>query len=43
MGLVFFGVSFGADDLGGSMYRDYILTTIVDFPAVFLTIYLCNK
>jgi len=42
-GLVFYGVSFAADDLGGSMYRDYILTSVVDFPAICLAIYLCNK
>jgi len=42
-GLVFYGVSFAADDLGGSMYRDYILVSVVDFPAAFFAIYLCNK
>ena len=40
---MFYGVSFAAGDLGGSMYRDYILASVVDFPAIILAIYLCNK
>lgn len=42
-GMVYYGVAFAADDLGGSMYRDYILSCLVEIPAVFLAIYLCNK
>ncbi|XP_065064675.1 solute carrier family 22 member 15-like [Rhopilema esculentum] len=42
-GLVFFGVSFGADDFSGNMYRDYILASLVDLPATTLAIYCCNK
>ena len=43
MGLVYFGVALAADDLGGAIYRDYILASLVEFPAVLLAIYLCNR
>ena len=42
-GLVYYGVALAADDLGGQIYRDYILTSLVEFPAVILAIVLCNK
>ena len=42
-GLVYYGVALAADDLGGNMYRDYILASLVEFPAVVAAIYLCNK
>ena len=43
MGLVYYGVALAADDFGGEIYRDYILASLADFPAVLLTIYLCNR
>jgi len=43
MGLVYYGVALAADDLGGEIYRDYILASLVEFPAVLLAIYLCNR
>ncbi len=41
--MVYYGVALAADDLGGKMYREYILSSLVDFPAVILAIYLCNN
>lgn len=43
MGLVYYGVALAADDLGGALYRDYILASLVEFPAVILAIYLCHR
>jgi len=43
MGLVYYGLALAADDLGGEIYRDYILASLVEFPAVLLAIYLCNR
>ena len=43
MGLVYYGVALAADDLGGEIYRDYIVASLVEFPAVLLAIYLCNR
>ncbi len=41
--LVYYGVSFAAADLGGSMYRDYVLLCLVEIPGIVLAIYLCKK
>ena len=41
--LVFFGVSFGADDFKGNMYRDYILASLVDLPGTILALYCCHR
>ena len=40
---MYYGVALAADDLGGNMYRDYILASLVEFPAAVGAIYLCNK
>eukprot|EP00794_Sanderia_malayensis_P018702 gene18702-20590_t len=42
-GLVYYGVALAADDLGGDMYRNYIVASLVEFPAVILAIYFCDK
>ena len=42
-GLLYYGVSFAADDLGGSMYRDFILSTLVSFPGASLCFFLSNR
>eukprot|EP00794_Sanderia_malayensis_P010680 gene10680-11814_t len=42
-GLVYYGVSFAAADLSGNMYRDYILLSLVELPAIILAIYFCQK
>lgn len=41
--LLYFGVSLAADDLGGSLYGNFILISLVEFPAGFAAIYLLNK
>lgn len=38
IGLVYYGISLAANDLTGSMYRDYILSSLVEFPAAILAI-----
>eukprot|EP00794_Sanderia_malayensis_P001332 gene1332-biopygen1060 len=38
--LVYFGISFVIDDLGGSMYRDFILAGAIEFPAGVLDVYI---
>merc|ERR1712142_1174618 len=37
--LVYFGVSLAADDLGGSIYINFILVSLVEFPAGMTAIY----
>ena len=39
----YYGLYMAADDLGGSIYRDVVLLTIADIPALFVSIYLCNR
>eukprot|EP00794_Sanderia_malayensis_P001331 gene1331-biopygen1059 len=41
--LVYFGISFAIDDLGGSMYRDFILAGAIEFPAGVLSIIFANR
>ena len=41
--MVFFGATMAADNLGGNMYRDFILLTLVRFPADLLAIVLGNR
>ena len=41
--LVYFGVALAADDLGGSMHFNYILSSVVEFPAAVVAIFGCNK
>ena len=36
--LVSYGVSFGSSDLSGNFRRDYILSSLVEFPAAVLAI-----
>ena len=40
--IVYFGVSLAADDLGGSIYVNFILVSLVEFPAGLATIYFLN-
>ena len=42
-GMVYYGLSLASDDLGGSLYRNYVLVSAVEFPAVLLACYLCEK
>ena len=39
----YYGLYMAADDLGGSIYRDFVLLTIADIPGIFLSMYLCNR
>ena len=41
-GMVYYGLSLAADDLGGSLYTNVVLLTIIEFPADILTLYMCN-
>ena len=43
MGMVYYGISLASDDLGGNMYRDFILTSLVEIPANILLIWACNR
>jgi len=42
-GMVYYGVSLASDNLGGNMYRDFVLTSLVEIPANVLVIVLGNK
>ncbi|XP_066928941.1 organic cation transporter protein-like [Clytia hemisphaerica] len=42
-GMAYYGISLAANDFGGDLYRDYVLVSIIEFPAALLAIYLCNK
>ena len=42
MGMVYYGLSLAADDLPGNLYINYVLFSLVEFPAVVLAIYLCH-
>ncbi|XP_065065328.1 solute carrier family 22 member 15-like [Rhopilema esculentum] len=41
-GLVYYGVTLASDTLSGAMYQDFILTSLVEFPAIVFAIYFCN-
>ena len=41
--LLFFGLTFGASNLGGNMYESFTLISLPDLPCCFFTIYLCNR
>lgn len=41
---MYYSVALAADDLGGTdRYANYILTSLVDFPAVLFGIYACRR
>ena len=42
-GMVYYGISMASDNLGGDMYRDFILTSLVEIPANILVVVLGNK
>ena len=39
-GMVYYGLYLAANDLSGSIYRDFIVLSLIDFPATFLAIFL---
>eukprot|EP00795_Rhopilema_esculentum_P015781 gene15781-7079_t len=42
-GMVYYGISMASDNLGGNMYRDFVLTSLVEIPANILVIILGNR
>lgn len=42
-GLFYYGLSLAADDLGGSLYLNYILVNAIEFPAIVTAIHFCNR
>ena len=42
-GLVYYGVSYAADDLGGSMYMNFNVSTLAAIPAAVAFFYFLNR
>jgi len=42
-GIAYFGISMAADDLGGSPYRDFVILSIFEVPALALAIEFCTR
>ena len=42
-GMVYYGISLGVGDLGGSMYLNFALASFVELPASLLAVYFQNK
>lgn len=42
-GQVYYGISLASDQLGGNMYRDFVLTSLVEIPGNIMLVYLTNK
>ncbi|XP_057304312.1 uncharacterized protein LOC130641507 [Hydractinia symbiolongicarpus] len=42
-GMVYYGLSLAADDLGGSIYANYVLLSAIEFPATLFCVYSCGK
>ena len=42
-GMVYYGLSLAADDFGGSLYRNYVLVSIIEFPAIIMAIHFCQR
>ena len=41
--MVYYGVSYGAGDLGGNMYLNFVLTNLIEIPANLLVIDNCKR
>ena len=41
--MVFYGISLASDNLGGNQYRNFVLTSLVEFPAIILVIISSNR
>ena len=41
--MVYYGASYGASDLGGSMYLNYTLTSLIEIPANILVVDNCVR
>ena len=42
-GLTYFGLSLVADDLGGTLYRDFIFLSFMEFPVFPVAIFMSNR
>ena len=42
-GMVYYGIALAADDLGGSLYLNFVLVSLVEFPAVLIAIVCLNR
>ena len=43
IGMVYNGLSLAADDLGGSLYLNFVLASAIEFPGHVIAIVLCNR
>ena len=41
--MVYYGISLASDNLGGDMYRDFVLTSLVEIPGNILVIIGTNR
>ena len=42
-GISYYGLYMAAGDLGGSMYRNYIMISASEIPLIFFSVYLCER
>ena len=42
-GIVYYGVSFSTPTLGGNMYLNFFLTSVIEFPANFVAIWIMGR
>ena len=42
-GMVYYGISLASDDLGGSLYVNYVLVSVVELPAALVAIDFCER
>ena len=42
-GIVYYGISLASDNLGGNIYRDFVLTSLVEIPGNILVIVCTDK
>ena len=42
-GMVYYGLSLSAGEFGGSIYLNFVLTSLVEIPANLLVIHNCNR
>lgn len=43
LGIVYYGLYFAADELGGSVFHDLFVLSIGELPTAFLSIYICEQ
>lgn len=42
-GMTYYGLALAAGDLGGSLYLNYVLVSVVEFPAIIIAIDFCER